>query len=125
MEIELMRSYDLAGVKKTSPRFLIDRLWPRGLTKESLQLDRWVKELSPSNELRKWYHANAAAGPFDPKKWTAFKERYFGELDKNNEAVNQFIAQIKGYRKIAFIYSSAEREANNATALKEYLSALL
>jgi uncharacterized protein YeaO (DUF488 family) len=114
MKIEIERSYDITGKRKTSRRFLVDRLWPRGIKKEVLQLDLWVKELSPSNELRKWYD-------HDPRKWEGFKERYFKELDKWSEELEKFMHAIEKHKKITLIYSSTEREINNAVALKEYL----
>ncbi len=117
-----MRSYDIAGLQKDSPRFLIDRLWPRGLKKEVLELDLWAKELSPSSELRKWYHQDAENRQLDPKKWVIFKKRYFKELDEKKAEVGAFIDLIRRYKKITLIYSSAERDANNAAALKEYLA---
>ncbi len=114
MKIEIERSYDIVDKPKTTPRYLVDRLWPRGLKKESLQLDLWLKELSPSDDLRKWYN-------HDPKKWEQFKERYYKELSRKNEEVGKFLSVIKTFEKITFIYSSAEREINNASALKEYI----
>jgi uncharacterized protein YeaO (DUF488 family) len=125
MEIELIRSYDLVGQKKTSFRILVDRLWPRGLKKEDLAVDLWAKELSPSNELRKWYHEHTRDGGLDHNKWEMFRRRYFKELDENKSVVTDFISQIKGFKKIILVYSSVQREANNAEALKEYLSKLL
>lgn len=114
MKIKTERSYDIIDKPKTSPRYLIDRLWPRGLKKERLQLDLWLKELSPSSDLRRWYN-------HDPKKWEQFKERYYKELSKKNEEVEKFLAVVKSFDTITLIYSSAERDINNARALKEYL----
>src|SRR5690242_20506526 len=114
MKIDIERSYDIVDKPKTASRYLVDRLWPRGLTKERLQLDLWVKEFSPSDDLRKWYN-------HDPKKWEQFKERYYSELSKKKEELEKFLQVIKNFEKIMLVYSSAERELNNARALKEYL----
>ena len=117
LKIEIERSYDIVDKPKTTPRYLVDRLWPRGIKKESLQLDLWVKELSPSDDLRKWYN-------HDPKKWEKFKERYYNELGKKKDEVQKFLEVIKKFEKITLVYSSAERDINNARALKEHLMQL-
>lgn len=114
MKIATERSYDIVDKPKNTPRYLVDRLWPRGIKKERLQLDLWVKELSPSDDLRKWYN-------HDPKKWERFKERYYKELNLKNEEVEKFLAIIKHFEKITLVFSSSERDINNARALKEYL----
>ncbi|OCX50903.1 hypothetical protein BEL04_19460 [Mucilaginibacter sp. PPCGB 2223] len=114
MKIEIARCYEIVNETKNTPRFLVDRLWPRGLKKEALQLDMWVRDLSPSDALRKWYG-------HEPAKWEAFTGRYFGELDEHPEAVSKFLAAIKDYSVITLLYSSTEKEINNAVALKKYL----
>lgn len=114
MKIEIERCYDLVQKPKDAPRYLVDRLWPRGIKKEQLQLNLWVKELSPSADLRKWYN-------HDPKKWEQFKKRYYSELSGKNADVEKFLAVIKNFERITLVYSSSERDINNARALKEYL----
>jgi len=95
----------------------VDRLWPRGLSKDDAKIDVWLKAVAPSNELRTWYrHA--------PQKWPEFKKRYFAELDNNSEAVGELIAHLKK-RNIVFLYGAKEPEYNNAVALKEYIDAKL
>ena len=96
-------------------RILIDRLWPRGVSKEAARLDYWAKDVAPSNELRRWYG-------HDPKKWPAFRERYFAELDANPEGVAALREQLKGARTVTIVFSSREERLNNASALQEYLS---
>jgi len=96
-------------------RILVDRLWPRGLTKEKAKIDYWAKEISPSNELRKWYG-------HEPGKWEEFKKRYFAELGENNGAVAELLGQM-GKGPVTFVYCSTERTINNAEALKIYLEA--
>jgi uncharacterized protein YeaO (DUF488 family) len=115
MKIDIGRSYELAGKPKDTIRILVDRLWPRGVKKEALDLDGWAKELSPSDALRKWYG-------HDPEKWENFKARYFKELDRNSKEVAGFLDSIRHHKHITLVYSSTEREINNATALKEYLT---
>jgi uncharacterized protein YeaO (DUF488 family) len=110
--INIRRVYD-----KPDPadgiRFLVDRLWPRGLSKEAAKVDVWVKHLSPSHELRKWYG-------HDPDKWEEFKKRYFTEMDRNPADVKSLIEQIRG-NVVTFLYSSTEKRLNNTHALKLYL----
>ena len=96
-------------------RILIDRLWPRGVSKEAARLDYWAKDVAPSNELRRWYG-------HDPKKWPAFRERYFAELDANPEGVAALREQLKSARTVTIVFSSREERLNNASALQEYLS---
>jgi uncharacterized protein YeaO (DUF488 family) len=94
-------------------RVLVDRLWPRGLTKQKLQLDAWMKALAPSTDLRNWIHR-------DPGKWAEFKRRYFKQL----EAQSDLLAALreKGRSgKVTLVYSARDTERNNATVLKEYL----
>ncbi len=94
-------------------RVLVDQLWPRGLKKEDARIDRWVKEIAPTTELRKWYN-------HDPEKWTEFRRRYFEELDQHPETVNDLV-ELARKGKITFLFSSKETKLNNATALKEYI----
>ena len=97
-------------------RILIDRLWPRGVSKEKAKVDYWARDVAPSNELRKWYQHEAA-------KWPEFRERYFAELDANPEGVAKLRAELsKGLNTVVF--ASKEEELNNATALIVYLRRL-
>ncbi len=112
--IAIKRVYD-APVAGDGKRILVDRLWPRGLTKEKARIDYWAKDVSPSNELRKWYG-------HEPGKWEEFKKRYFTELNKNKAAVDELIGQM-GKGPVTFVFSSAERAINNAEALRVYLEA--
>src|SRR5690554_4582209 len=98
-------------------RILVDRLWPRGLTKEKAKIDLWLKEISPSNELRKWYHEN-----FD--MWKEFKKKYKAELEENKEAFEKIKQVMKKEKTVTLLYSSKNQETNNAVALKEFLSAI-
>jgi len=109
--IKVKRVYDEPS-SDDGVRVLVDRLWPRGLSKESARIDLWLKDVAPSNELRKWFNHDAS-------KWEEFKRRYFKELE-NNKAVNELINLLRDRRTITLLYS-AKSPYNNATALKEYL----
>ncbi len=110
--IVVKRAYEKAE-KTDGKRFLVDRLWPRGVTKEALAIDTWLKDAAPSTELRKWYGHESA-------KWNEFRKRYFAELKAEAAAWEPLIeAARKG--TITLVYSSKELELNNAVALKEFL----
>ena len=109
--IKLARVYD-KNKAGSGIRILVDKLWPRGLSKADLKVDNWVKEIAPSDELRKWFG-------HDPAKWDEFRLRYFGELDRNPSTAN-FVELCKG-KEVTFLYSSKEERFNNAVALKEYV----
>lgn len=96
-------------------RVLVDRLWPRGLSKEKAALDFWARDISPSTTLRKWYS-------HDPAKWDEFRRRYFAELDDNEEGVAELRAHL-GKGTTTLLFGSHEAKLNNATALIEYLKA--
>jgi uncharacterized protein YeaO (DUF488 family) len=112
--IKIKRIYN-APAPDDGIRILVDRLWPRGLTKEKAKVDLWLKEIAPSNELRKWY-------AHDPKKWAEFRKKYFKELDVKKELANQIIQKTRE-GDITLLYSSKEEKINNAVALKEYVLA--
>ena len=94
-------------------KILGDRLWPRGLGKDSVKVDLWQKDVAPSTALRKWFK-------HDVNKWEEFKRRYFRELDKNGKSVGLLIAKIKAI-PVIFLYSAKNEKFNNAVALKEYI----
>ena len=112
MKLQTKRVYD---PKSTSDgkRILVDRLWPRGLTKAEADIDFWARAIAPSNELRRWYQHT-------PEKWQEFRRRYFAELDENPEGVAALRAEL-GRGTVTFVYSSKATQRNNATALMEYL----
>jgi uncharacterized protein YeaO (DUF488 family) len=115
MKIQTKRVYDPAD-SKDGFRILVDRLWPRGLSKESANIDLWLKSVAPSNDLRKWYN-------HDTDKWPDFKKRYFSELDSNSDAVNELLSYARR-GKVSFLFSSKELNYNNAAALKEYIESI-
>ncbi len=112
--ITLKRAYEPAA-SDDGTRFLVERLWPRGVKKTSLRLDAWLKDVAPSDGLRRWFG-------HDPKKWPEFRRRYFRELDANAEAWEPI---LKAARRgpVTLVYSSHDREHNNAVALKDYAEA--
>ena len=94
---------------------LVDRLWPRGLRKDEVKIDLWLKEIAPSNELRKWFG-------HDPNRWIEFKKRYFQELDQKSELIEQIVAKAKE-GDIILLYGAKDEEHNNAVALREFIEA--
>ena len=86
--IKIERIYNNPKGNNSSFRILVDRLWPRGLSKDTVKLDLWLKDIFPSNSLRKWFS-------HDQTKWNEFKVRYFKELDKNNELVDTILDKLK------------------------------
>ena len=97
-------------------RVLVDRLWPRGLKKSDAALDAWLKELAPSNELRKWFHAR-------PQLWSKFREKYLKELttEAANTALQQLYELQKQHRRLTLLFASKNEERNNALVLKQLI----
>ena len=112
--VQLKRVYDPVS-RTDGRRFLVERLWPRGLSKERLHLTAWLKEVGPSTELRKWFD-------HDPMKWSQFRTRYFRELDSRPESWRPILTAVRP-GTVTLVYSSHDEEHNNAVALKEYLQA--
>lgn len=97
-------------------RILVDRLWPRGLSREHAHIDAWLKTISPSNELRRWFN-------HDPAKWDAFKTRYFAELEAEPAAVAELTGLVGHHRTVSLLFGAREEQFNNAHALAEFLEA--
>lgn len=112
--LKLKRAYDPASPDDGS-RFLVERLWPRGLSKVKLKLDAWLKEVGPTTELRRWFD-------HDPEKWFRFRTRYFRELDARPEAWRPILSAARR-GTVTLVYSSHDEKHNNAVALQEYLNA--
>lgn len=110
--INLKRAYDPAS-STDGTRLLVERLWPRGITKTSLKVKSWLKDVAPSAGLRKWFS-------HDPAKWDQFRRRYFDEL-KANPDTWQPILQAARRGTVTLVYSSHDTEHNNAVALQEFL----
>ncbi|MDA8098891.1 MAG: DUF488 domain-containing protein [Nitrospiraceae bacterium] len=112
--IRIKRVYDPPS-PDDGMRILIDRLWPRGLSKAAAHIDAWIRDAAPSTELRMWFH-------HDPARWPEFRKRFTAELREHEEAVEAIVeAARKG--TVTFVYSSKEEEHNNAAALKEFIEA--
>lgn len=110
--IKLKRAYDTVS-PTDGIRLLVERLWPRGLSKERLKLDGWIREVAPTTELRKWFD-------HDPAKWRRFRTRYFRELDSEPESWRPIVSRARR-GTVTLVYSSHDEEHNNAVALREYL----
>jgi uncharacterized protein YeaO (DUF488 family) len=113
MAVKLKRVY-LKPEKADGCRVLVDRLWPRGLSKAKARVDHWLRDIAPSTALRKWYG-------HDPKRWVGFKRRYRAELKLEKDAVEELKALLRQQRTVTFLFSSKEEKLNNAAALKAYL----
>lgn len=114
--IALKRAYEKAS-PEDGIRFLVERLWPRGVRKADLPIAGWVKDVAPSDALRRWF-------AHDPAKWTKFRRRYFEELDRHPESWEPVLRAARGGR-VTLVYSAHDQEHNNALALKEYLQTRL
>ncbi len=112
MAIHLKRVYDAEGTED-GVRFLVERLWPRGIKKVDLKIDGWLKDAAPGTELRKWFS-------HDPAKWDEFRRRYTAELAAHPDAW-QPIVDAAGRGLVTLLYSSHDTEHNNAVALKQFL----
>jgi uncharacterized protein YeaO (DUF488 family) len=118
--IRIERIYDnpigKSELIKEGLRILVDRLWPRGLSKNEVNIDLWMKDLAPNTSLRKWFN-------HDEKKWDEFKLRYFRELENCNESINVLLDKVES-GPIILLYGAKDQKFNNAIALKEYLESI-
>jgi uncharacterized protein YeaO (DUF488 family) len=112
MQIRLKRAYEGPG-SQDGCRVLVDRLWPRGVSKEEAKIDLWLKEIAPSDALRKWFG-------HDPEKWEEFRKRYFAELDERGESLEELRREV-GDGRVTLVFGARDEEHNNAVALKEFL----
>ena len=111
-ELKLKRVYETPR-KDDGARILVDRLWPRGLTKEKAKVDLWLKEIAPSTELRKWFG-------HDPKKWQSFRQRYQSELKHHADQLKLLKSKVKE-GTVTLIYGARDQEHNEALVLKQFL----
>jgi uncharacterized protein YeaO (DUF488 family) len=112
MSIKLKRAYD-PPIKSDGRRILVDRVWPRGIAKNDLQIDAWLKDLAPSTELRKWFG-------HDPTKWDEFKKRYARELEQRSEALEELLEMTRAGH-VTLVFSAKDTQHNNAVALRDHL----
>jgi uncharacterized protein YeaO (DUF488 family) len=113
--IQIKRVYDPAD-PSDGARILVDRLWPRGIKKSDLKMDAWIKEITPSTELRKWFN-------HDPEKFKEFERKYTKELDESKSLWYPLIEKYL-HGKITLLYAAHDPEVNHALCLKRYLLAL-
>jgi uncharacterized protein YeaO (DUF488 family) len=113
MKLKIKRVYE-EPAKEDGKRILVDRLWPRGLTKENASIDLWLRDIAPSTELRKWFG-------HDPDKWKEFRKRYHQELKNNKEQVSILYEELKK-RTVTLVYGAKDEEHNEALVLKEWLN---
>ncbi len=114
--IRVKRIYE-AATKNDGKRFLVDRLWPRGVARDAARLDGWFKEVAPSDALRRWFG-------HDPTKWEEFRRRYFTELDRRPEAYRPLLEAAQA-GTITLLFGAKDEEHNNAVALRDFLVAQL
>jgi uncharacterized protein YeaO (DUF488 family) len=110
-DIRIKRAYLPAG-EEDGERILVDRLWPRGISKEKLAAT-WLKDIAPSTELRKWFHGA-------PEQWDVFERRYREELGANPKALAELYSHLKG-RRVTFVYGARDEEHNHAVVLRDYI----
>jgi uncharacterized protein YeaO (DUF488 family) len=111
--IKIKRIYETSNTDDGF-RILVDRLWPRGISIERAKLNLWMKEIAPSDDLRKWFS-------HDPEKWEEFKRSYIGELKDKSALLNEIKEIEKGNKDVTLVYSAKDKEHNNAVVLEEIL----
>lgn len=115
MKVALKRVYDTPA-EFDGFRILVDRLWPRGLSKQAARVDEWLRAIAPSNELRQWYHAR-------PSQWPAFKKKYIQELNDPATMVvlERLYSLVRSHARVTLLFGSRNLEHNNAVVLKQLL----
>jgi uncharacterized protein YeaO (DUF488 family) len=113
MNIRIKRVYEEPDASD-GKRILVDRLWPRGLTKEKARVDRWLKDVAPSTELRKWF-------AHDPAKWAEFRTRYLEELKKDKEQLS-LLRQVAAKGTVTLVYGARDQQHNEAVVLQRLLT---
>lgn len=112
-EIELRRVRDVVGLPREAPTYLVDRLWPRGVRKDALDIDAWLKDVAPSTGLRRWFG-------HDSTRWEGFRERYRAELDADPDAARPILDALRN-GPIVLLYGARDPEHNQAVVLREWL----
>jgi len=113
MAVPIKRVY-VEPSKSDGIRILVDRLWPRGLTKEKAKVDVWLKDIAPTTELRKWFN-------HEPSKWPEFKKKYWAEISKNTDALSVLEKHLAN-GKVTIVYGAKDEEHNDAVVIKQYLN---
>lgn len=114
--IQIKRVYE-SHAAADGARLLVERLWPRGIAKEALEMDAWLKDAAPSTDLRRWFN-------HDPKRWAEFKRRYHAELEDHPDAWAPLLTRARRGR-VTLLYSAHDLEHNNAVVLRDFLTARL
>ncbi len=112
-QIAVKRVYDPAS-PGDGRRILVDRIWPRGVSKDAARLAAWVKDVAPSTALRKWFG-------HDPEKWEEFEKRYLAELEAHEEALEPLREAMRGANKVTLLFGAKDERHNNAVALRRFL----
>jgi uncharacterized protein YeaO (DUF488 family) len=110
--IKLKRAYEAAS-RDDGLRILVERLWPRGVSKQQAKIDLWLKDFAPSPELRKWYG-------HDPARWLQFRKRYWAQLKAQGDVL-ALLKYVAGEKTVTFVYAASDEERNSARVLKEFL----
>lgn len=113
MDIYTKRIYEKAD-SQDGTRILVDKIWPRGISKQNAKIDGWWKDVAPSDTLRKWFH-------HDPQRWGEFKELYKQELRTNSKTIEQLVAEVDRNEPLTLLYGARDKEHNHARVLKEYI----
>ena len=113
MTIKLKRIYEPYS-EDDGYRILIDRLWPRGMKKEDAKIDKWLKEIAPTTELRKWFN-------HEPDKWDQFRQKYNAELDKST-ALDELLLDLNKHKTVTFLFSTREEKHNHAIVLQQFIN---
>jgi uncharacterized protein YeaO (DUF488 family) len=112
-EIELRRVRDVVGQSREAPTYLVDRLWPRGVRKDALDVDAWLKDAAPSAELRRWFHE-------DRSRWAEFRERYRSELDADPSVAEPLLSSLRD-GSVVLLTDAKDRDRNHLVVLREWL----
>ncbi|ABB44725.1 Protein of unknown function DUF488 [Sulfurimonas denitrificans DSM 1251] len=113
MTILLKRAYE-AAEEHDGFRILVDRIWPRGVSKDFANIDFWAKDVTPTTSLRKWFS-------HDPLKWEEFKKNYIAELENAPDAVDEFLHLLREHENVTFVYGAKDTKHTHALILQEYI----
>jgi uncharacterized protein YeaO (DUF488 family) len=112
-DVMLRQVREVVGLRRESPTYLVDRLWPRGVRKEALDIDGWLKDVAPSTELRRWFG-------HDPERWEEFRERYRAELDARPDSAQPLLDALDD-GPVMLLYDAKDTDHNQAIVLREWL----
>lgn len=118
MAVQVKRAYDKASLNDGT-RVLVDRLWPRGVSKQAARIDQWMRELAPSDQLRHWFHAH-------PAQWPLFRNRYLEELTRPDagDELERLHRLAAGKKQLTLVFAARDAEHNNAVVLRELLNGM-